>query len=98
VGPNSNMSPVAILVMALVVLILLGAWLAAVFLLARPPRGENARPGKEVVTHAREPEAVTHGGNVPAEPRVRLPAGRSAQPPGDNGMKEPLPRGASRTG
>lgn len=97
--PHSYMSPVAILVMALVVIILLGAWLAAVFLLARPPRSERARPDEEAVEHAREPGAVTHRGNVPAGPRVRAPAGRSEQPPGGDGTKEPLPRGgAGRTG
>ncbi len=97
-NPNSDLSPVALTVMAVVVVVLAGAWLGLVFFAARQPRTGGAHPGKEDIARAPEPEVVTHFRDMPAEPHVHRPAGRSARPSGDDGAAEPLPRDAGQPG
>lgn len=95
-NPNSDMSPVALLVMAVVAVVLVGAWLGLVFFAARQPRAGGAHPGKEDAARTREPEAISHFRDMPAEPHVHRPAGRSARPSGDDGTEAPLPRDAGQ--
>ena len=65
--PGSYMSPEAVLVMAVVVVVLLVGWLAAVFRAARQPVTEPARPGLESAKHAAEPGPDPHGQTAPGE-------------------------------
>src|ERR1019366_4226378 len=76
--PGSSMSLAGVLVLTVVVLVLLVGWLAAVFLAARQPGG--ARPGNEDPARGRQPEAVTHRGDMPAGTRVHPPDGHPGQP------------------
>ena len=71
VNPNSDLSPVALTVMAVVVVVLAGAWLGLVFFAARQPRTGGAHPGKEDVARAPEPEVIANLRDMPAEPHVR---------------------------
>jgi len=48
------MSPVAILVLTVVVLVLMAGWLGVVFFVARQPGGGSARPGNEDPARARQ--------------------------------------------
>ena len=63
-NPNSDMSPVALTVMAVVVVILVGGWLGAVFLAARPPRAQGGRQRTDDAAGAAERDAVTRGDAV----------------------------------
>jgi hypothetical protein len=93
-NPNSDMSPAALTVMAVVVVVLIGGWLGAVFFAARQPRTRAGRQRKDDAAGAAEPDAVTPRGDVPAGPHAH----RSAQQPADAGTKEPVPRGAVQSG
>jgi hypothetical protein len=88
------MSLAGVLVLTVVVLVLLVGWLAAVFLAARQPGG--ARPGNEDPARGRQPEAVTHRGDMPAGTRVHPPDGHPGQPAGGGGTGEPLARGTGQ--
>jgi hypothetical protein len=69
------MSPAATLVMVVVVLVLAGAWLAAVFLAARQPASGRARQGREDAAPAAAPDAVLRSENAPSAPHAGTPAG-----------------------
>jgi hypothetical protein len=96
--PGSSMSPVAILVLTVVVLSLLVGWLAVVFRAARQPGGGSPRPGSGDPARARQPEAVTHHGDMAAGARVHPPAAGPGQPAGDGGTEEPPARRAGQAG
>lgn len=64
--PGSSMSPTAVLVMATVILILLGGWLAAVFLAARQAPGREARREDGRAGLAAGPGADAHSHVSPA--------------------------------
>jgi hypothetical protein len=92
--PHTSMSLAAILVMTVVVLVLVGGWLAAVFLAGRQPGARSAQPGSEGSARARRPETGTHGGDVPAPARARPPARR----PAGGGTDEALAPGTGQAG
>jgi hypothetical protein len=98
VNPNSDLSPLALTVMAVVVVVLAGAWLGLVFYAAREPRAGGAHQGEEDAARAPQPTVITNLRDVPAEPHVRRPAGQPARPSGDDGTKEPLPHGSGQPG
>lgn len=64
--PGSSMSPAAVFLMAVVVLVLLGGWLLAVFRAARQPVSKPARPGNEGAGQAAGPGAGPHSQTAPA--------------------------------
>ena len=71
--PSSSMSPVAMLVMAVVAVGLVGAWLAAVFRAARQPASTPPRPGGD---------STGHGTRLGADPpSQRVPAARDMGSP-----------------
>jgi hypothetical protein len=96
--PHVNMSPAADLVMAVVMIVLLVAWLGLVFFAARQPYWARSRRGEDYSANAHRPEAVTLAGEVPAGPPVPAPAGRPVQPAPDGAPDEPLPGAAGQTG
>jgi hypothetical protein len=98
VNPNSDLSALALTVMAVVVVVLAGAWLGVVFFAAREPRPSGARQGEEDAARAPEPAVITNLRDMPAGPHMRRPAGQSARPSSDDGTAEPLPHGAGQPG
>lgn len=92
--PHTSMSLAAILVLTAVVLVLVVGWLAAVFLAGSQPRGGSARPDRQHPAGVRPPEAVSHGGDVPAWARARPQAGQ----PAGGGAHEPLASGTGQAG
>ena len=78
--PGSSMSLAATLVMALVVVILLGAWLIAVFRAAGQPVTEAGRAGGKSAAHT-------------AGPGADMPGRDALLSAGDDSAGEPLRRG-----
>jgi hypothetical protein len=68
--PGTSMSLTAVLVMAAVVLVLLGAWLIAVFRAARQPASGHAHPGGQGAAGSEEQQIdpahriLDYGGNT----------------------------------
>jgi hypothetical protein len=92
--PHTSMSLAAILILTVVVLVSVAGWLVAVFLAARQPGGGSAGPGSEGSARARRPDAVTHGGDVPARARAHPPA----RQPAGGGTDEALAPGTGQAG
>jgi hypothetical protein len=92
------MSPGATLVMALVVIILLGAWLAAVFRAAGGPASERARLDREGTARATEQEADPRSAHAASAGNAGPLPGRAAQPTADAGKPGPPPFAAARPG
>ncbi len=95
--PHVNMSPAADLVMALVMIVLLVAWLGLVFIMARKPYWDTGGHGEGHITNARRAEAIPPSAGVPAGQRVPAPAGQPVAPARGRGTSEPPPHGASQT-
>ena len=89
--PGSSMSLTAVLVMAAVVLVLLGAWLIAVFRAARQPANGHAHPGGQSAAGAAEQQieprragtaSARHPGTPPAQAdQAAAHAGKAGSPP-----------------
>ena len=78
--PHSSMSLTAVLVLTVVVLVLMGGWLGAIFFVARETGG-GARLAEKDPGHAGQPEADARPENVPA--------GRPVRPAEDGDTGEP---------
>jgi hypothetical protein len=89
--PGSSMSLTAVLVMAVVVLVLLGVWLIAVFRAASQPASGHANPGGQGAAGAAGPQidprgAVAASAQHPDTPpgqadQTAAPAGKAGSPP-----------------
>jgi cytoskeletal protein RodZ len=82
------MSLTAVLVMAAVVLVLLGAWLIAVFLAARQPASGHAHPrgqgaaGQQIVPRSVGAATARHGDTPPGQAdQAAAQAGTAGPPP-----------------
>ena len=73
------MSLTAVLVMAVVVLVLLGAWLIAVFRAARQPASGPVHPGRQGPTRAAGQQAGPRGADAAAARHADTPAGQADQ-------------------
>ena len=87
--PGSSMSLTAVLVMAVVVLVLLGAWLIVVFRAARQPASGPVRPGTRGAPPAagqqagpRGADAARHADAPPGQAdQAMAQAGKTGSPP-----------------
>ena len=77
--PGSSMSPVAVLVMALVVLVLLGWWLIAVFRAARQPASGPAHPGRQGTGPAAGRHAGPRGADAASARHADTPPGQAGK-------------------
>ena len=77
--PGSSMSLTAVLVMAAVVLVLLGAWLIAVFLAARQPASGHAHSGGQGATGAAGQQIDPRGAGAASPRHADTPPGQADQ-------------------
>lgn len=82
--PGTSMSLTAVLVMATVVLVLLGAWLIVLFLAARQPANGHVHPGGQGTAGAARKQADRRGADA-ASPRDGDTLPGQARPSGTAG-------------
>ena len=89
--PGTSMSLTAVLVMAAVVLILLGAWLIAVFRAARQPASGHAHLGGQGAAGAARQQIDPRGAAAASPQHPDTPPGRADQPAAQAGKAGPPP-------
>lgn len=77
--PGTSMSLTAVLVMAAVVLVLLGAWLIAVFRAASQPASGHAHPGRQGAAGAEGRQIDPRGAGAASARHPGTPSGRADQ-------------------
>ena len=77
--PGTSMSLTAVLVMAAVVLVLLGAWLIAVFRAASQPASGHAHPGRQRAAGAEGQQIDPRGAGAASARHPGTPSGRADQ-------------------
>jgi hypothetical protein len=85
------MSLTAVLVMAAVVLVLLGAWLIAVFLAARQPASGQAHPGGHGAAPAGGQQIDPLGAGTASARHAGTPSGQADQAAAQAGKAGPPP-------
>jgi cytoskeletal protein RodZ len=90
------MSLTAVLVMAAVVLLLLGAWLIAVFLAARQPAGGHAHPGGHGAARAAGQQIDPRGAGTASAQDTDMPPEQADQGAAHAGKAGPPPARAAR--
>jgi len=92
------MSLTAVLVMAAVVLILLAAWLIAVFRAGREPASGHAHPGGQGAAGAAGQQAGPRGAGAATAPHADTPPGRADQAAAQAGEAGSPPARTARGG
>ena len=77
--PGSSMSLTAVLVMTVVVLVLLGAWLIAVFRAAHEPASGHRYPGGQDTARGARRQASARGADAAAARHSGTPRGQANQ-------------------
>jgi hypothetical protein len=92
------MSLTAVLVMAMVVLVLLGAWLIAVFRAARQPASGHARPGGQGAARAAGQQIDIRGAGAASARHPDTPPGQADQAAAQAGKVGSPPARTARGG
>jgi hypothetical protein len=90
------MSLTAVLVMAVVVLVLLGAWLMAVFRAAREPASRHAHPGGPGAAGAAGQQIDPRGAGAASARHPDTPPGQADQAAAQAGKAGPPPARTAR--